>query len=49
MKKAFVYLDPPYDIKTNLYGKKGNMHRGFDHDKFFYDVIGQVCDPDGLL
>jgi DNA adenine methylase len=31
---AFVYLDPPYDIKDNLYGKKGSMHKGFDHDDF---------------
>ena len=31
---TFVYLDPPYDIKDNLYGKKGSMHKGFDHDKF---------------
>ena len=31
---TFVYLDPPYDIKDNLYGKKGSMHKGFDHDIF---------------
>ena len=31
---TFVYLDPPYDIKDNLYGKKGSMHKGFDHDQF---------------
>ena len=31
---AFLYLDPPYDIKDNLYGRKGSMHKGFDHDKF---------------
>ena len=31
---TFVYLDPPYDIKDNLYGKKGSMHKGFDHDRF---------------
>jgi len=31
---TFVYADPPYDIKDNLYGKKGNMHKGFDHDLF---------------
>ena len=31
---VFVYLDPPYDIKDNLYGKKGDMHDGFDHDEF---------------
>jgi len=30
----FMYLDPPYDIKDNLYGKKGSMHKGFDHDAF---------------
>ena len=33
---AFVYLDPPYEIGSNLYGKKGDMHEGFDHDKFAY-------------
>lgn len=32
--KVFMYLDPPYDIKDNLYGRKGSMHKGFDHDKF---------------
>ena len=31
---VFVYLDPPYDIKDSLYGKKGSMHKGFDHDEF---------------
>jgi len=43
-RDIFVYLDPPYDIKTNLYGKKGNMHRGFDHDRFFYDCDKFKCD-----
>ncbi len=33
----FMYLDPPYDIKDNLYGKKGAMHKSFDHDKFAAD------------
>jgi DNA adenine methylase len=36
-KDIFMYLDPPYDIKDNLYGKKGDMHKGFDHDKFAED------------
>jgi len=36
-KSSFVYLDPPYDIKDNLYGRKGSMHKGFDHDKFAID------------
>ena len=31
---TFIYLDPPYDIKDNLYGKKGEMHKKFDHDLF---------------
>lgn len=31
---TFIYLDPPYDIKDNLYGKKGDMHKSFDHDLF---------------
>ena len=33
-EKTFVYLDPPYDIKDNLYGRKGSMHKKFDHDDF---------------
>lgn len=32
--ETFIYLDPPYDIKDNLYGKKGEMHKRFDHDIF---------------
>ena len=26
-KETFTYLDPPYDIKDNLYGNKGGMHK----------------------
>ena len=33
----FMYLDPPYDIKDNLYGKSGKMHKGFNHDQFAID------------
>ena len=40
---AFMYLDPPYDIKDNLYGNKGSMHKGFDHDKFASD-----CDTNNM-
>ena len=43
-KSAFVYLDPPYEIKSNLYGKKGNMHKGFDHDEFYYTCDRYICD-----
>ena len=32
--KVFTYLDPPYEIQTNLYGKKGMMHKAFGHDIF---------------
>ena len=39
----FMYLDPPYDIKDNLYGKKGEMHKSFDHDKFAED-----CDQSSI-
>lgn len=38
---TFIFLDPPYDLKKDytlsgasgdkLYGKGGNMHKGFDH------------------
>ena len=41
---AFVYLDPPYDIKDNLYGNKGSMHKGFDHDKFAADCNANNMD-----
>ncbi|MCO5239531.1 MAG: DNA adenine methylase [Chitinophagaceae bacterium] len=27
----FTYLDPPYLIKSSLYGRKGNAHKDFDH------------------
>ena len=46
-KSAFIYLDPPYDIKDNLYGKKGAMHKGFDHDRFASDC--DSCSMDCLI
>jgi len=36
-REVFTYLDPPYEIGSNLYGKRGNMHKGFDHDAFARD------------
>tara|TARA_Y100001968_G_scaffold193874_1_gene177824 strand:- start:191 stop:478 length:288 start_codon:yes stop_codon:yes gene_type:complete len=39
-----MYLDPPYDIKDNLYGKKGAMHKSFDHDKFAEDCDRHTSD-----
>jgi len=40
----FIYLDPPYEISSNLYGKKGDMHKGFDHDLF-----AQNCNLNGPM
>ena len=33
-RNAFVFLDPQYAIKDNLYGNKGDMHKSFDHKLF---------------
>ena len=43
-RNVFMYLDPPYDIKDNLYGNKGSMHKGFDHDKFAIDCDNNDMD-----
>ena len=42
-KSTYVYLDPPYEIGSNLYGKRGNMHKGFDHDQFAADCDRFIC------
>mgnify|MGYP001159767424 CR=1 FL=1 len=44
---CFVFLDPPYNIKDNLYGKNGDMHSGFDHMKFYEDVV--KCPHDWMI
>lgn len=33
---VFIFADPPYysATKSALYGKNGNMHKGFDHERF---------------
>lgn len=35
-KNVFIFLDPPYysATKSALYGKNGNLHKGFDHKRF---------------
>ncbi|MDB9547390.1 DNA adenine methylase [Dolichospermum circinale] len=35
-KDVFIFLDPPYfqAEKSKLYGKKGDLHTGFDHQRF---------------
>ena len=43
-RNTFIYLDPPYDIKDNLYGKKGDIHKKFDHDKFAKDCDDHTAD-----
>ena len=43
-RSTFIYLDPPYDIKDNLYGKSGEMHKKFDHDKFAKDCDDHTAD-----
>ena len=45
--KKFLYLDPPYEIKSNLYGTKGDMHKGFSHELFAKDCA--KCDIDQLI
>lgn len=30
-----LYLDPPYLIENKLYGRKGDLHRDFDHEGLF--------------
>ena len=41
-KNVFTYFDPPYEIGDKLYGKKGEIHKYFDHDKFAADCDGQT-------
>ena len=35
-ENVFLFLDPPYFSATNsaLYGKNGNLHKSFDHERF---------------
>lgn len=35
-ENVFIFLDPPYysATKSALYGKKGNLHKSFDHIRF---------------
>lgn len=38
--EVFIFLDPPYHsaTKSSLYGKNGNLHKGFDHERFANDM-----------
>ncbi|MDG2990458.1 DNA adenine methylase [Candidatus Synechococcus calcipolaris G9] len=35
-EQVFIFLDPPYlsATKSKLYGRKGDLHTSFDHEKF---------------
>jgi DNA adenine methylase len=37
---VFIFLDPPYSnaVKSKLYGKNGDLHIGFDYEKFAEDM-----------
>lgn len=37
---VFIFLDPPYWSATDsrLYGKKGELHTKFDHERFAYNM-----------
>ena len=39
----FLYVDPPYQVKDNLYGHKGQMHKGFDHTRFADIMDRHLC------
>ena len=41
---VFLYMDPPYEIKHNLYGKQGKLHKQFDHDDFAFDCNSSEMD-----
>ena len=40
-ERVFIYADPPYYSQANskLYGKNGDLHLGFNHNKFFESFI----------
>lgn len=48
-ENVFIFLDPPYysATKSALYGKNGNMHKSFDHERFA--LIMQNCPHKWLI
>ncbi|PLZ95629.1 modification methylase [Fischerella thermalis CCMEE 5268] len=48
-EQVFLFLDPPYFVatKSKLYGKAGNLHTCFDHQKFAETV--QKCHHSWLI
>jgi DNA adenine methylase len=41
-KNVFTYFDPPYEIGIPIYGKRGAMHKNFNHDMFAADCDGHT-------
>ena len=37
----FLYLDPPYANGEKLYGNKGDMHKGFNHEALASELTGR--------
>lgn len=35
---AFIFCDPPYDIKSSLYGISGSMQKDFPHQQFYNKI-----------
>ncbi len=48
-ENTFIFLDPPYysATKSKLYGKKGNYHTRFDHQRFAQTI--QTCPHPWLI
>ncbi len=48
-ENVFLFLDPPYskNKKSALYGENGNLHKGFDHERFA--AILRKCQHKWLL
>ena len=44
-RDKLLYLDPPYANGESLYGSKGNMHNGFDHE----DLADHLKQRDGWI
>ena len=44
---CLIFLDPPYDIKDDLYGKNGDMHSGSYHMRFYEDSV--KCEHDWMI
>ncbi|MCL2046105.1 MAG: DNA adenine methylase [Oscillospiraceae bacterium] len=48
-ENVFIFLDPPYfsQVKSRLYGKRGNLHIGFDHQRFADNM--KLCKHNRLI